>query len=411
MRELLDRLLMLRLWPLMIKELRQIRRNRRLVISLIIPPTIQILIFGFALNPEVTNLRMGVVDISRSAESRELISAFGESRAFQINSYYSSDQELSRELSKGDLDIGLVIPGDFARKRVREQTANIQIIVDAVNANTAAIAGGYAVLTVRSLNEKLAQEYAVKIRPQTSSRSLTTLNSTEAISQPPITLNISAPKLSSARIVPHIALLFNPGLRNAWFIITGTLGILLILNGSIVSAASMIKEKEVGTIEQLLMTPATATEITIAKICPLFLLLLGQVVLVLLIGYLVFDVPMRGSLALLIFSGALCVLAGIGIGITIATFTRSQQQAQLMSFFINPPISMLSGATFPIEGMPHWMQYVTLINPVRHFSIIARGIMLKGVGIEVLYPNILVLLAISSLLIGLSSWRFRKHLA
>lgn len=448
MRKLLDSILMLRLWPLMIKELRQIGRNRRLVISLIIPPTLQILIFGFALNPEVTNLRMGIVDISRSAESRELISAFGESRAFQVDSYYSSSEELSTQLSKGNLDIGLVIPGDFARKQVRQQTADVQLVVDAVNANTAAIAGGYAVLTVRSLNEKILQSRSTKPKTKTSTSSTSTTSNSETLSQnstltvpntltsqdnsnasitlststitsdslassnqKTVNINVSSARPLLTQIVPQIALLFNPGLRNSWFIITGTLGILLILNGSIVSAASMIKEKEVGTIEQLLMTPATTTEITIAKICPLFILLLGEVILVLLLGYFVFEIPVRGSLVLLIFSGALCVLAGIGIGITIATFTHSQQQAQLMGFFVNPPISMLSGATFPVEGMPHWMQSVTLINPVRHFSIIARGVMLKGIGLDILYPNLLVLVVISLLLIGVSSWRFRKHLS
>ncbi len=451
-RSLLDSILMFRLWPLMLKELRQIRRNRRLVISLIIPPTLQILIFGFALNPEVTNLRMGIVDISRSAESRELISAFGESRAFQVSSYYSSSQELSSELSKGNLDIGLIIPGDFARKQVRQQTANVQLVVDAVNANTAAIAGGYAVLTVRSLNEKLLQERLARPKPKmptssinnsisstnstqditltalpnnstnqdisNSSITLSTIPATNSISSASsassantLNINVSSSKSVLGQIIPEIALLFNPGLRNSWFIITGTLGILLILNGSIVSAASMIKEKEVGTIEQLLMTPTTTTEITIAKICPLFILLIGQVVLVLLLGYFVFEIPVRGSLFLLIVSAALCVLAGIGIGITIATFTRSQQQAQLMSFFVNPPISMLSGATFPVEAMPHWMQMVTLLNPVRHFSIISRGVMLKGIGLDVLYPNFLVLIFISFLLISISSWRFRKHLS
>ena len=449
MKSFFNRIASMRLWPLMVKELLQIRRNRRLVISLIIPPTLQIIIFGFALNPSVTGLRLGVVDMSRSAESRELVSAFGESQAFDLKSYYDSTDQLGQELSKGNLDIGLVIPWDFSRKRVRKQTADVQLLLDAVNTNTAQIAGGYASLIVQSLNAKIAGDSPPPIAmapPQAISPGLAPGSSSPAsggsatsaqadamddtspevssspstpstssgpsgsITQPPIAINAGGPKIGRAGIMTRIALLFNPGLVNSWFIITGTLGILLVLNGSVVSSATMIKEKEVGTIEQLLMTPATATEITIAKIGPLFILLVAEIVLTLITGYLVFDVPVRGSMVLLIFSGSLCVLAGIGIGITVATFTRSQQQAQLMGFFINPPISMLSGATYPIEGMPKWMQPITLINPVRHFSIIARGVMLKGVGLDVLYPNLLVLLGISLLLIGVSSWRFRKQL-
>jgi ABC-2 type transport system permease protein len=454
MKDVLERAMGLRLWPLMAKELRQIRRNRRLVVSLILPPTVIIIIFGFALNPEVTGLRLGVVDMSRSTESRELVSAFGESRAFEVRGYYSSSDELGEGLSKGNLDIGLVIPRDFARKQERRQTADVQVLLDAVNTNTAQIAGGYAALIVRSLNEKIVKaptpttaaqppsgqaslaaapghpgaraeppnlpDGSMQITPdsQGAAASQQTAGSSGPppapaaglVTQPPIAMNVNGLQMSRASIITRIALLFNPGLQNSWFIITGTLGILLVLNGSLVSAASMIKEKETGTIDQLLMTPATATEITVAKMAPLFVLLLGQIAVALVVGFLVFALPVRGSLVLFVFSGALCVLAGIGIGTTVATFTRSQQQAQLMAFFINPPISMLSGATYPIEGMPKWLQPVTLVNPVRHFSIIARGVMLKGVGIDVLYPHLLVLIGIAAVLIAISSWRFRKQL-
>jgi ABC-2 type transport system permease protein len=188
------------------------------------------------------------------------------------------------------------------------------------------------------------------------------------------------------------------------------LGILLVLNGSLVAAGSMVKEKEMGTVEQLLMTPASAWEIITAKMTPIFLLLSADVWLAVAVGWLVFDVPVRGSLLLLYAAGALCVLAGIGLGTFLATFTRSQQQAQLLSFFVNPPIALLSGATTPIEAMPEWMQSLTLINPVRHFSTIARGIMLKGAGFDILYLNLLALGGFAVLLMVVSAWRFRKQL-
>ena len=405
MRGLLASVAARRIWPLMLKELRQIKRNRRLVVSLIIPPTIQLILFGFALNPEVRNLRLGVVDESRTAQSRELSSAFVESRAFVIKEQYLSADEMGRALSRGDLDAGLVIPYDFAKQRERRTTATVQLIVDGVNSNTAAIASGYAGRIIAALNQRLA---AAVPRPTMMTPQTATIDPIQAA--PPVAVNIAASPLSRARVTTRIALLYNPGLLNSWFIVTGTLGTLLVLNGSIVASASMVREKEVGTIEQLLMTPAEATEIITAKIAPLFMLLVGDVGLALFIGRVVFNVPVRGSLVLLFCAGALCVLAGIGIGTFLATFTKSQQQAQLMGFFVNPPLAMLAGATTPIEAMPKWLQPFTLLNPVRHFAAISRGVMLKGVGVRELYPNLLALFAFAVVLVGVSVWRFRKQL-
>jgi ABC-2 type transport system permease protein len=427
MKDLFDRLLGGRIWPLMLKELRQIGRNRRLLISLVIPPTVQLLLFGFALNPEVRNLRLGVVDQSRTFESRELVYAFTSSRSFDVNGYFASTEEMGRALSRGALDAGLVIPYDFAKMRGRKETAEVQLLIDAVNANTAAIAGGYAARIISALNVKIAQSQPPPVpipspSPIQNAAALTSTSDDDTgsrlsasdvsqnVTPPAIALNSNGPKVARANITPQVALFYNPGLVNAWFIVTGTLGTLLVLNGSLVSAASMVKEKESGTVEQLLMTPAEAGEIITAKMAPLFILLTADVWLALGIGYFVFGVPVRGSLLLLYFAGALCVLAGIGIGTTIATFTKSQTQAQLMGFFVNPPIAMLSGATTPVEAMPKWMQPLTLLNPVRHFAEISRGIMLKGVGIEVLYPNLLALLSFAIVLVWISAWRFRKQL-
>jgi ABC-2 type transport system permease protein len=382
MNNLLMNLRRLRLWALFLKELRQIKRNKQLIASLIVPPTVQLLIFGFALNPEVTGLRLGVVNESQSAISRDLVSAFVENNAFELKGYYASSDELGQALRRGELDGGLIIPVDFAKQRERGVTAKVQLLLDAVNSNTAGIAAGYAQRIIGAFNESLAP-----------GGTAITLQSSGA---PTITANI--------------ALLYNPGLRNSWFILTGVLGILLVLNGSLVAASAMVKEKEVGTVEQLLMTPASAWEVVTAKIAPLFLLLSMTIWIALLVGWLVFGVPVRGSLALLYFAGALCVLAGIGLGTFLATFSRSQQQAQLMSFFVNPPVALLSGATTPIEAMPSFLQTLTLFNPVRHFSTVARGIMLKGAGVDVLYPNLLALTAFAVLLVGISAWRFRKQM-
>ena len=366
-----------RFWPLFIKELNELRRNQRLVAMMLLPPTLNLVLLGFAMNPDVIDLRLGIVDESRTAESREVISAFRESRSFVAAGYYNSAEDLGQALSAGNLSAGIVIPSDFATKRTRGESAEIQFLVDSVDSNTAGIAGGYASRIVSSLNEKIA---------------------------------LSRKSVQPARARSKVTLFYNPGLENSWFIVTGMIGMLLVMLGAAIASASMVKEKEVGTVEQLLMTPAGSAEIILAKMSPIFLILSLTIGLSLAVGGIVFGVPVRGSLLLLYFSGMLCILSGIGIGTIIATFTRSQQQAQLMSFFVNPPLSMLSGATTPIEAIPKWMQPLTDLNPVKHFAVLARGVMLKGVGLDVLYPNFLALVAFTVVLVGVSAWRFRKQL-
>ncbi|HSL53067.1 MAG TPA: ABC transporter permease [Pyrinomonadaceae bacterium] len=374
---MLDQLLNWRFWPLFFKELNELRRNRRMIAMMLLPPTLNLVLLGFAMNPEVTDLRLGIIDESRSAESRELISAFAESKSFVPAKYYASVDELSRALSGGELEAGLVIPSDFATKRTRGEVAGVQLLVDSVNSNTGSIAGGYAARVIGALNEKIS---------------------------------LSKESVQPARAYSRVSIFYNAGLQNSWFIVTGMIGMLMVMLGALAASSAMVKEKEVGTVEQLLMTPAGSAEIILAKMAPIFLLLSLDIGLSAAVGNFVFGVPLRGSLVLLYGSGMLCVLSGIGIGTIIATFTRSQQQAQLMSFFVNPPLSMLSGATTPIEAMPQWMQPLTNLNPVKHFAVLARGVMLKGVGLEVLYPNFLALVAFTTILVGVSVWRFRKQL-
>jgi ABC-2 type transport system permease protein len=362
-----------RFWALALKELRQIRRDRRLTISLIVPPTLQILLFGFALDSNVRNLHLGVVDDSRTAESRELISALTQNPTFRLTGSHATPAALEHELGVGRLDVGVVIPYDFARLRARGRPATVQVLLNAANANTAQIAQGYIEGAVAFLNRDLTRTRAAPVELRT-------------------------------------ALLYNPGLVNSWFIVTGVFGTLLILNGSLVAAATMIREKERGTVEQLLMTPASAVEIVTAKMVPLFILLMIMVSFVIMVGRLVFGVPLRGSPALLLLACASCVLTGIGLGTLLSTLARSAYQTQLISFFINPPLAMLSGGLTPIEAMPKWVQPLTLLNPITHFSIIARSVLIKGVGLDIVYPNLLALFALATICVIISAWRFRSQL-
>ena len=213
--------------------------------------------FGFALDSTVSNLRLGVVDYSHTPESREMISSFTESKSFRASGYYGSIRQLEEAIAESRLDAGMVVPYTFAREIRRGRTIDVQIILNASNANTATIGQGYAAGLIQAYNAKLARE---GIRPVFRKAG-------------------ALPATSTGSVTPVTAFLYNPGLVNAWFIVTGTFGVLLILNGSLVASTAMIKEREAGTVEQLLMTPAGTTEIVVAKIIPLFLLLLTMVLL------------------------------------------------------------------------------------------------------------------------------------
>jgi ABC-2 type transport system permease protein len=258
-----------------------------------------------------------------------------------------------------------------------------------MNANTAAIAQGYA--------EGVIQVYNIGLEGKGSRAGFQRI-ATQDVSR-------------RGQLVLRPAFLYNPGLVDSWFIVTGVFGLLLILNSSLVASAAMVKEREAGTIEQLLMSPAGTSEIIIAKIVPLFFLLFLMMLFAMGVIRLAFGVPIHGSLLLVLCGGGLCILSGISIGTGIATFSKSAQQAQLTSFFVNPPMSSLSGALNPVEAMPAWLQPLTIVNPIRHFATIVRAIMLKGSGLDTLWPNFLALLAFTLVLVSLSVWRFRKQLS
>jgi len=378
-----------RMRALILKEFRQTLRDRRLAFSLILPPTLQLLLFGFALNATVSNLRLGVVDDSRTPESRELVATMTESKSFQSSGTYFSVDEMSKKIANGNLDAGLVIPYDYARDLQRGRTATVQVLLNAMNSNTATIGEGFAEGVIAAYNQTLLSQ-GIHAKFQ----------------------QIAVQDVSRRGIVlMHPAYLYNPGLEPSWFIVTGILGVLLILNGSLISSAALVKEREAGTLEQLLMSPASTTQIIVAKLFPLFALLCLMGLMAVVVMRTVFGIPFRGSVSLVMAAAALCLLCGISIGTFIATFSRSARQAQLTLFFVNPPLTSLSGAFTPVEAMPKWLQPIAQINPIQHFGQISRGAMLKGSGISTLWPNFLVLTAFTLVLVSLSIWRFRKQLS
>lgn len=371
----IHRFLSSRLWALVQKESQQILKNKQLLVMLIFPPTIQLLLYGFALNPDVHNLKLGFVDYSNTPISREFISALTEDRVFIADQILQSETALARQVETGKLTLGVVIPPNFSQDLKRDRPAQVQIFIDGVDANTAGIANGYI--------NQMVRQFALRHAPDTP--------------VPPIT--------------PQVIFLYNPGLISSWFFVPGVMGLVLTLIGSLVSSITVVREKDTGTLEQLLMTPAAGWEILLAKIIPLFVLLMGDVFIALSLGRVVFNLPFRGNFLLFLALSSLYLFVGIGIGITLATLCRSQQQVVLTSFFINLPMIQLSGAIAPVESMPVALQYVSWINPLRHYIAIIRGIMLKGAGLEALWPHALTLAIFAALLLGISSHKFRSQLS
>jgi len=379
---------------LLAKEVQQLRRNRVLVIQLMLPPTIVLIIFGYALNPKVRGLRVGVVDESFTTESRNLIDALTENVNFNVTHLYTRVQDAEKDLKGLHLDLFIVIPSDFSRTLYRGETAEVQVVIDAVDANTAQIAKGYLELALQQYNNAALAGLRL---PASDLRRQITLASASHPAPPP-----GAPDVEAAY-------LYNPGLVTSWYYVTGVMSIIMFINASLVASALAVKEKETGTIEQLMMTPAQTGEMLLSKASPVFVLMMVVLFLSLVVGMLVFGLPVRGDLWLFALSGALAALAGIGIGIMIATVSKSQQQAQLLTFFVNPPLTLLSGATSPLDNMPAFFQKLSYIDPLRYMVTIVRGVTLKDAPWSALWPNLLALTAFSIILFSFSAWRFRKQ--
>ena len=371
---LLRRCLESRFWALTLKEIRQILKNRQLIFLLIFPPTVQLLIFGLALSPNVDRLNLGVVDYANSAQSREFISALVENQIFQISSVPGDSDILNQQIRNGKLTVGLIIPPEFDRDLNQGRSTQVQVLIDGVDANTAGIANGYI--------RQIINQFTRQLNPQ--------------FTTPPIQT--------------QTRFLYNPGLTSSWFFVPGVVGMVITLTGSLVSSVTVIREKDLGTLEQLLMTPAAGWEILLAKIVPLFILLMGDVLIASAMGRFVFHLPFRGNFALFLALSGLYVFVSIGLGILLATLSRTQQQVILTSFFFNVPIIQFSGAIAPIESMPPLFRFLSWFDPLRHYVAIARSLILKGVTVRGLLPHIVALICFAVLLLAISVNRFRSQL-
>jgi len=363
-----------RFWSLARKEVQQIFTNKQIIFLLVFPPTIQLLLLGFALNPNITEISLGVVDYSQTQDSRELVSSLTENDTFDVTFNTIQEEQLVQQVRTGKVTSGVIIPPDFRENIVENKTADIQVLIDGVDANTAQITRGYIQQIIRNYNRQIKSAAA--------------------------TLPLNT----------EVIFLYNPGLISSWFFVPGVMGLVLTLTGSLVSSVTVIREKDVGTLEQLLMTPASAWEILLAKITPLFTLIMGDFLLASTIGWLVFKLPFRGNYLWFLIFSAIYIFVVIGLGLLLATLSKTQQQVVLISFFFNVPLIQLSGAIAPIESMPPLFQFLSLADPMRHYIAIARHLILKDVGIGPLLPNVIALIFFAILLLGISINRFRRQL-
>lgn len=376
------------------KEIRQTLREPRMRVLLFLPPVVQLIIFGYAVNLDVELSRIAWLDQDRTPASRDLRAAFAGSPSFAIVAEPDSPDEAGRLLDAGDvLGVIAVLPG-FNRRIERGETAPVQILVDGTNSNTAAVVAAYAAQVV-------ARYGADRLGERQRALLLEVIAST-GIDGPRY---LAVPALEAA---PRVW--FNEDLRSRNYFVPGVVVNIVALVTLLLTALAVVREKEIGTIEQLMVTPLRPIELMLGKTLPFAAVGLGQMTLVTLAALIIFRVPFRGSPLVLLLSAALFLMTTLGAGLLISTVSETQQQAAMASFFFFAPAMMLSGFAFPIRNMPVAVQYLTLLNPVRYAMEIVRGLFLKGVGIETLWPQMLSLFLFGSAVLGLSALRFHKRL-
>jgi ABC-2 type transport system permease protein len=373
-----------RLKQMLIKEFIQVFRDKRTRFILIGPPIIQMLVFGYAANYEIRHVPTVVLDLDHSQESRELVSRFTSSPYFDVQRQLTDSRQLGDLIEQGKTTVGLEIDAGFAKKLLSGQTAPLQVIVDATNSNTALIASGY----ISQIAQGFAQEYQ-KDR-----------------------IGRIAPQL--VEVMPSVELAprpwYNPDLRSRWFFVPGIIGSLTLVLVITLTAFAVVREREIGTLEQIMVTPIRPAEFILGKTLPFFLIGLFDVTLIAVVGSFWFQVPFRGHVAVLATGAILFLLCMLGVGLLISTVSSTQQQAMVTAFFFIMPAITFSGFGFPISTMPQWMQYCSYAIPLRYFLIVIRGTYLKGIGMDILWPQMAAMGGLGVALLTAAILRFHKAL-
>ncbi|MGH7713587.1 MAG: ABC transporter permease [Gemmatimonadaceae bacterium] len=373
MTALLDRIRRSLLWPMLRKEFIQMRRDRLTLGMMVLLPAIQLVLFGYAVRTEVRNLKTIVVDEANSAQSRALAQRLFNTGNLRATGTAPDRAAATFAIERGDARAALLIPPTFDADLKRRRTATAQLLIDAA--------------------DPLASSAAIS----------------SAVIASQLGADVNAPLIAAARAIDvRVRPLYNPALESPVFIVPGIIGVLLNLTMVMITSMAVVRERERGTLEQLVVTPISRLGLMLGKVLPFTVVGFVQMTVVILLGHFVFDVPIRGSVALLYGVGLFFIVASLGLGLLVSTLVRSQVQAMQLSFFFILPTILLSGFMFPRDAMPVAAQWLGAIFPITYFLDIVRAILLKGVGLAAIWPEVLVLAGFAVVLVTMSALRFQK---
>ena len=373
-----------RLRHLIWKEFIQVLRDKKLRLFIFLPPIIQLIAYGYAINFDIKHVPTAIFDESHSAESRHLISRFTSSEYFAVKYFIHTEDELRRLIDENRVTMVLRIPYDFARQLKSAQSAPVQVIIDATDSNAALIVGRYASTVISDFSLTILQE---RLAGYGATSGLTF----------PVTIEQRA--------------WFNPNLISRYSFVPGVIAMVVMLVSLMLTALAVVREKEIGTIEQILVSPIRPVEFMLGKTIPFIVISLLDMTVIILVGVFWFEVPFRGSLTVLFLGAITFLFNSVGLGLFISTVSSTQQQAMMAGTFFFTPAILLSGLIFPIPNMPPFFQYLTYLDPLRYFVVVVQGIFLRGDNLATLWPQMAGMTVLGLTLLTLSVLRFRRRLA
>lgn len=372
-----------RVFAMLVKEFLELKRDRWAMFRLVVPLVMQVFVYGYAATFTVSHVETAVLDLDGSQASRDLIARFTGTGRFDVVDFARSQREIARQLDTGRAQVAVVFHAGFSQALENGRSAPLQVLVDGTNSNTALIALGYmSNIVAQYQRDRRAAAWPVR-----------------AGAAPPV-----------IAVAVQERPWFNDGLEDRWFFIPGVVGTLTLLQVMSLTAFAVVREREVGTLEQIMVSPIRPVEFILGKTVPSFLIGLVDVAIVTALGIAWFDVPFVGSWIVMTAGAVLFLFAVLGIGLLLSTFSRTQQQAFALNFFLVNPLFILSGFAFPISTMPRVMQWLTFLNPLRYFLVVLRSVFLKGVGFEALWPQLAAMAALGVAMLTASVLRFRKSL-
>ena len=366
------------------KEFLQFKRDPKMFAMILVAPIIQLIFLGYAANFDINVVHTAVYDMDKSEASRKYIESFESTGYYSFDYYVDNYDQLTEHIDNAEVIMGLVIPRGFEEKINRSETVQVQAIFDGSDGNTASIAAGY----LQGITQKYSKDIVTEIRNK---------------------LGMQVIPVGSVQSETRVW--YNPELKTRNFMVPGIVALLLMIITLILTSLAIVKEKEIGTLEQLIVTPIKPVQMIIGKLVPFALLGFAAVILVITAMYIIFGIAVKGSVVFLLFSSFVFILSTLGLGLFVSTISKTQQQAMMLAIFlVMMPMVFLSGFAFPIENMPQIIQWITYIIPLRYFMTIIRGIILKGIGFADLWIQLAAMLGLGVLILSLSVMRFQKRI-